>query len=35
MKCEYCTIMHRMNVHPNLIFRTLNEAATYLMKKGT
>jgi len=34
MKCEYCTIMHRMNVHPNLIFRTLNEAATYLVKKG-
>ena len=34
MKCEYCTIMHRMNVHPNLIFRNLNEAAIYLVKKG-
>jgi len=33
MKCEYYTIMHRMNVHPDLIFRNLNEAATYLVKK--
>jgi D-glycero-D-manno-heptose 1,7-bisphosphate phosphatase len=32
MKCEYCTIMHRMKIHPDLIFRELSEASTYLVQ---
>jgi D,D-heptose 1,7-bisphosphate phosphatase len=34
MKCEYCPILRRMNVHPDLIFRNLGEVAIYLVKKG-
>jgi D-glycero-D-manno-heptose 1,7-bisphosphate phosphatase len=32
MKCEYCTIMHRMKVQPDLIFRDLSKASTYLVQ---
>jgi D-glycero-D-manno-heptose 1,7-bisphosphate phosphatase len=32
MKCEYCVIMHRMNIHPDFIFRDLNEATKYIVR---
>ena len=32
MKCEYCTIMHKMKVQPDLIFRELTDASNYLVQ---
>ena len=31
MKCEYCTIMHGLRIQPDLIFRRLPEAASYII----
>lgn len=31
MKCEYCAIMRRMRIHPDLIFRRLPDAASYII----